>query len=75
MFCFFLTANERAVQATSKKVAVKQGLQNVKISLLLTGKSIKRVPYRFRKAHFSKKFRRGTAVNTPNLDLPAPSEN
>ena len=46
-------ANERAVQATSKKVAVKNGHKKVKISLLLTGKSIKKVPYKFRKAHFS----------------------
>ena len=56
---FFLSANERAVQATSKKVAVKRGLENVKKSLLLTGKSIKKVPYRFKKAHFCTKFRRG----------------
>ena len=58
ILCFVPTANERVVQATSKKVAVKQGLQNVKTSLLLTGKSIKRVPYKFRKAHYHTKFKR-----------------
>ena len=59
------TANERAVQATSKKVAVKQGLENVKKSLLLTGKSIKKVPYKFRKVHFSSQFRRPANQKIP----------
>ena len=44
-------ANERCVQATSKKVLVRKGYKNVHTALLQTQKSISFAPYRASKRH------------------------
>ena len=47
-------ANERCVQATSKKVRVRKGYTNVHTALLRTQKSISTAPYNSTKRHFIK---------------------
>ena len=47
-------ANERCVQATSKKVLVRKGYKNVHTALLQTQKSISFAPYKASKQHILK---------------------
>ena len=47
-------ANERCVQATSKKVLVRKGYKNVHTSLLQTQNSISFAPYKASKKHILK---------------------
>ena len=47
-------ANERCVQATSKKVLVRKGYKNVHSALLQTQKSISFAPYQASKRHILK---------------------